>query len=90
MKYHKTWWGESFVLALEGFIEQGRLQRGRAYRTDNRVLKFNHQANIINATIRGNINPYFGVTKEPKYKVDIKFKTISQSDWRLAIQKIGQ
>ncbi len=89
MVHHKTWWGESFVAALEGFIDSGRLSRGRAYRTDNRVLKYEQNANHIKATIRGNINPYFGVTKEPKYKVDIKFKTISKKQWDEAIAKIG-
>lgn len=89
MKYHKTWWGESFVSALEGFIDRGRLQRGRAYRTDNRVLKFDQKANNIKATIRGNINLYFGVTEEPRYRVIMTFKTIPPKAWDLAIEKIG-
>lgn len=89
MKHHKTWWGESFVLALEGFIDPGRLSRGRAYRTDNRILKFEQNDNHVKATIRGNINPYFGVTKEPRYKVDIKFNTISKAQWQAAIKQIG-
>lgn len=89
MKHHKTWWGESFVFALEGFIDPGRLSRGRAYRTDNRILKFEQNNNHVKATIRGNINPYFGVTKEPRYKVDIKFNTISKAQWQKAIKQIG-
>ncbi len=89
MKHHKTWWGESFVLALEGFIDPGRLSRGRSYRTDNRILKFEQNDNHVKATIRGNINPYFGVTKEPRYKVDIKFNTISKEQWQAAIKQIG-
>ncbi len=89
MKYHKTWWGESFVSALEGFIDPGRLIRGRAYRTDSRILKFVQDGNHVKATIRGNINPYFGVTKEPRYKVDIKFKTISIAQWEEAIRHIA-
>ena len=89
MKHHKTWWGESFVLALEGFIDPGRLSRGRSYRTDNRILKLEQNDNHVQATIRGNINPYFGVTKEPRYKVDIKFNTISKEQWQAAIKQIG-
>lgn len=89
MKYHKTWWGESFVAALEGFIDSGRLSRGRAYCTDNRVLKFEHNGNNIKATVRGNINPYFGVTKEPRYKIDITFKRLPKKEWDEAIQNIG-
>ena len=54
-----------------------RLQRGRAYRTDNRVLTFDIVANKVTATIRGNINPYFGVTEEPRYKISLSFNLIS-------------
>jgi len=82
MSMHKTWWGEEFVAALEGFIDPGRLQRGKAYRTDNRILKFEIGGSTVTAKVRGNINPYFGVTKEPRYKVSLKFKEISQKHWQ--------
>ena len=85
---NKTWWGEAFVSALEGFIDAGRLQRGRAYRTDRRILAFNINENVVKATVRGNINPYFGVTKEPRYKIVLKFKTISPSSWQKIIKNI--
>ena len=39
----KTWWGEEFLKALTGFIDVGRLQRGRGYRSDHRILKFDIQ-----------------------------------------------
>lgn len=86
--YHKTWWGEEFVRSLEGFIDPGRLQRGRAYRTDHRILEFNMSDNIITAKVRGNINPYFGVTKEPKYNVNLTFNKIPASHWAMCIEKI--
>lgn len=86
---HKTWWGEEFVSALESYIDSGRLQRGKAYRTDNRVLNFNIDGNEINATLRGNINAYFGVTKEPRYKVVLKFKKITPKQWQDIIKNIS-
>lgn len=89
MKHHKTWWGESFVLALEGFINPGRLARGRAYRTDNRILSFEQHDNHVKALIRGNINPYYGILEEPRYQVKITFDTISAVQWREAIHRIG-
>ena len=54
--YHKTWWGEEFVRSLEGFIDSGRLQRGRAYRSDHRILAFSITDNVVTAKIRGNVN----------------------------------
>jgi len=86
---HKTWWGEKFVQALEAYIDPGRLQRGKAYRTDNRVLDFAINGSEIKATIRGNINPYFGVTKEPRYKVHLKFDQIKPLQWQAIIKKIS-
>lgn len=86
---HKTWWGKEFVQALEAYIEPGRLQRGKAYRTDNRVLDFDISKSEIKATIRGNVNPYFGVTKEPRYKVVLKFDQIKPLQWQAIIKKIS-
>ena len=86
MKLHKTWWGEAFFSYLISFIDEGRLKRGRAYRTDRRILAFEIQDNIVKATVRGNKNPYFGVYKEPKYKVKISFKKIPE--WKEAVKTI--
>ena len=88
-RIQKTWWGEKFVSALEAYIDSGRLQRGKAYRTDNRILDFKINGNEIKATLRGNINPYFGVTKEPRYKVILKFEKISQKQWQSIIKNMS-
>jgi len=85
---HKTWWGEEFVQSLEGFIDPGRLQRGRAYRTPNRILSFNITDNVVTAKIRGNINPYFGITKEPKYNVNLSFNKIPATHWKTCIETL--
>lgn len=84
----KTWWGEAFVESLTSFIDHGRLSRGRSYRTDRRVLSFDMQDNQVKATIRGNVNPYFGVYKEPKYKVTLSFKKLSKIQWSKVVDKI--
>ena len=86
--YHKTWWGEEFVRSLEGFIDPGRLQRGRAYRTDSRILSFKITDNIVTAQVRGNINPYFGITKEPRYNIILEFKKIPTSHWQKCIEDV--
>lgn len=86
---HKTWWGQEFVQALEAYIDPGRLQRGKAYRTDKRVLAFDINKSEVKATIRGNVNPYFGVTKEPRYKVVLKFDQIKPLQWQGIIKTIS-
>ncbi len=85
----KTWWGEEFVCALEGFIDSGRLQRGKAYRTDRRVLAFEMKQANITATVLGNANPYFGVDTPPHYKISIQFEVIAASDWQSIIDRIA-
>ena len=90
MQTQKTWWGLAFIDSLTNFIDSGRLQRGRAYRTDRRILAFDIDKNTIKATIRGNINPYFGITKEPKYKVTLSLKTIDKNRWTEIIHQICQ
>ena len=90
MKLHKTWWGEAFFNSLISFIDEGRLKRGIAYRTDRRILSFDIDENIVQATVRGNKNPYFGVYKEPKYKIKISFLKIPSNKWQAAIKKISE
>ncbi|EXJ14517.1 SWIM zinc finger family protein [Imhoffiella purpurea] len=85
----KTWWGQRFISALEGCMDPGRLQRGRSYSGDSRILDFGIDKALVSATVRGNVNPYFGVYKEPHYKTQIRLTPIPDQDWDKAIAKIG-
>jgi len=76
----KTWWGEKFIEALTSFIDEGRLSRGKAYRNPSRLSEYTKQGNQVKATMKGNINPYFGVYKTPYYKTSIKFKPINNPE----------
>lgn len=89
-KLSKTWWGQKFIEALEGFTDSGRLSRGRSYSSDRRILKFEMgKHGVVSATVRGNVNPYFGVYKEPKYRVKLQLTAISEKNWEKAIRHIG-
>lgn len=85
----RTWWGQKFIRALESFTEPGRLQRGRSYASDSRILSFDITDGIVRAVIRGNVNPYFGVYKEPKYKIEVQLSTIAPQDWSKIIQAMA-
>ncbi|WP_367364654.1 SWIM zinc finger family protein [Candidatus Tisiphia endosymbiont of Nedyus quadrimaculatus] len=76
---NKTWWGEKFLEVLKSFIEEGRLQRGSAYRTPNRLSNYRQEQNSVSATMMGNINPYFGVYKVPYYNSQITFSKLSNA-----------
>ena len=88
-KLTRTWWGTKFMDALTNFMEEGRLKRGRSYSGENRVLSFEIDNSGIKAKIRGNTNPYYGIYKEPKYKVSLNFTEISATKWPKIIDKIS-
>jgi uncharacterized Zn finger protein len=84
----KTWWGKRFLSALESCTDSGRLQRGRSYAGPSRLLEFKIDGDIIRSKIRGNVNPYFGVYKEPRYRVQIRLKKIPVSKWKIIIKQL--
>ena len=85
----RTWWGKKFISALEACIDEGRLRRGKSYNSPYRILRFDIEDGVVKARVRGNINPYFGVLKEPKYRVSIQLKTIKKPTWRKIIKQIA-
>jgi uncharacterized Zn finger protein len=86
--FSRTWWGQRFLAALEEFTDPARLGRGRSYARGGRVLQYTLTNSTITASVRGSINPYFGVYKEPLYETSISFKTISAGDWNKVLGQI--
>ncbi|MDF5720644.1 MAG: SWIM zinc finger family protein [Rhizonema sp. PD37] len=88
-KFSRTWWGDRFIQALEAFTEEGRLQRGRSYANGGKVKSFEIEQNHITAQVKGTVNPYFGVYKEPTYHISIEITPISKTQWKYAIEKLS-
>ena len=88
-KFSRTWWGDKFIQALEEFTDDNRLKRGRSYASGGKVKSFYIQRNCISAQVRGSVNPYFGVYKEPTYHIDIEIKSIAKTKWKQAIEKLS-
>jgi uncharacterized Zn finger protein len=85
-QFSRTWWGQRFLAALEQFTEPTRLGRGRSYARGGRILDYTLANGTVTARVRGSINPYFGVYKEPIYRTSITIKAISSADWKKAIR----
>ncbi|MEC4749052.1 SWIM zinc finger family protein [Methylomicrobium sp. Wu6] len=89
MRTLRTRWGQRFIEALESFTDSARLARGRGYANNDRIRNWKRQGSLVSATIRGNINPYYGVYKEPLYKTSIVFQSIDAEQWQQLIQMLG-
>src|SRR3989442_11768149 len=88
-QFSRTWWGQRFIAALEEFTDQARLGRGRSYASGGRIIEYTLSKGTVTAKVRGSINPYFGVYKEPIYKTTITIKAIAAADWTKVIRQIA-
>ncbi|HEY9657394.1 MAG TPA: SWIM zinc finger family protein [Allocoleopsis sp.] len=88
-QFSRSWWGKKFIEALEEFTDSGRLSRGRSYAKNDKVKSFEIKGEHVTAKVRGSVNPYFGVYKEPLYTTTIEFKPISAAKWAAAIALIS-
>lgn len=88
-KFSRTWWGKRFIEALEEFSDSARLGRGRSYASNGKILEYKIDKNKITATVKGAINPYFGVYKEPRYNTTIEITPIDKTSWAKAIKYIS-
>jgi uncharacterized Zn finger protein len=88
-QFSRTWWGQRFIEALEQFTDPARLGRGRSYASGGRILDYKLANGTVTAKVRGSINPYFGVYKEPIYQTSITIKAITPANWTKVIRQIA-
>lgn len=88
-QFSRTWWGQKFIEAIEQLTDSGRLSRGRSYARGKKVKSFGIKDGVVTAKVRGSVNPYFGVHKEPLYTTTIEFQPLSQAKWSAAIALIA-
>lgn len=88
-EFSRSWWGEKFIEALEKITGEGRLSRGRSYARGNKVKSFEIKDSTVTAKVRGSVNPYFGVYKEPLYTTTIEFEPISKANWAAVVALIA-
>lgn len=87
--FSRTWWGQRLIEALENITDSARLSRGRSYARGGKVKSFEIKDGSVVAKVRGSVNPYFGVYKEPLYTTVVEFQPISASKWNAAIAHIA-
>lgn len=87
--FSRTWWGQRFLAALEAFTDPARLARGRTYARNGRILEHRLTGSTVTARVRGSVNPYFGVYKEPIYTTTIAMKPIALNDWARVVADLS-
>jgi uncharacterized Zn finger protein len=87
--YGRTWWGQRFLEALEQFTDPGRLSRGRAYASNGKVTSYTIEDGTVTARVRGSVNPYYGVYKEPLYTTTIAIAQFPADAWSRVIARIA-
>lgn len=85
VKMSRTWWGQNFLTSLEKFADPTRLSKGRSYARNGKIKELEIDGNLVKAKVRGSVNPYFGVYKEPLYTTTLDFEPISEPMWAAAI-----
>ncbi len=84
-----TWWGQRFIEALERFTDPSRLGRGRSYANGNKIIAYGVADGTVTAKVRGSVNPYYGVYKEPRYTVTISLTPIIPANWSTIIARLA-
>ncbi len=87
-QFSRTWWGQRFIASLEEFTDPGRLGRGRSYASGGRVLSFAREGRTVTAKVRGSVNPYYGIYKEPIYTTSITMTAIPPDTWSTVIDSL--
>jgi uncharacterized Zn finger protein len=86
----RTWWGERFIQTIENFTEHNRLARGRAYAHNGKIVTHTIEPGRIIGSVRGSVNPYFGVYREPAYTTQITVNTVPVVQWLPIIRELAQ
>lgn len=73
-----TWWGKKWIQALESFGWANRLERGRRYARQGKVIDLNIEKGKITAFVSG--------TRSTPYRVSIKVQKFRKSQWNAIIK----
>src|SRR5271166_2673963 len=72
----ETWWSRRFIELLESFGVGSRLKRGRSYARSGQVVELEVEHGVVLAKVQG--------SRYSPYRVRIRFKALSESQWRRA------
>ncbi|WP_040794754.1 SWIM zinc finger family protein [Nocardia higoensis] len=86
--FGRTWWGKSFIDAVEAMSEPGRLARGRAYARAGNVIDYRIDIGIVVAEVQGSqprpFTAEFTVRRLREEEIELLVETIRDAPGTLA------
>jgi uncharacterized Zn finger protein len=79
--FARSWWASRWITALERLVNPGRLARGRSYARTGQVVSLEVGREGVQAVVQG--------SRAQPYKVDIKFKRLSDAEWERVIDAMA-
>src|SRR6266851_1279061 len=79
--FGRSWWASRWITALERLVNPGRLARGRSYARTGQVVSLEVGREGVQAVVQG--------SRAEPYKVDIKFKRLSDAEWERVIDAMA-
>ncbi|KPK75129.1 MAG: hypothetical protein AMJ79_12465 [Phycisphaerae bacterium SM23_30] len=73
-QFGQSWWAKRWIEVLESFNIGARLGRGRSYARQGQVIAIDIEKGRVTAKVQG--------SQRQPYKVAIKVKTLTQTDWK--------
>jgi uncharacterized Zn finger protein len=80
--FAKNWWAQSWIAALERFLDSGRLSRGRSYARKGQVLSIEETNDGIAARVQGSMRT--------PYKIKIRISPLTDSEWDKVIDALSE
>ncbi len=81
-QFSQNWWARRWIEAMEGLVDQARLQRGRSYARSGQVLSLVEMGNGIEARVQG--------SRPKPYEVTIQVTPLNDRQWDQVIDALSE
>lgn len=80
-RFVEHWWADQWIKALTGFMDTGRLSRGRSYARGGQVLNIDVQPGLVSARVQG--------SRRTPYRVKIALQPLSDAQWERVLDALA-
>jgi uncharacterized Zn finger protein len=81
-RFVEHWWANRWIEALTGFMDSGRLSRGRSYARRGQVLEIDIKPGKVSARVQG--------SRRAPYRVQIVLEPLSNAQWDQVLDALAE